>query len=370
MRAAVLVLGGLFAAGCNSPTEGCITLELPVAPAVAQRAAVAGGAPQVEIEVRLVGVESTFLQDIGVDFSLLADVTTDTGRNAGGTSADTRSLVVDSAVVGGVPGVKHLVPAGHRTDSFLGIVALDFNEPFVEVAALGMLPFFGCIDFATGAYEVPTGLPGAIAPQNLPPSDPGLGGSRVLYDVFDEAAFLDLLMRIDQDARNRIVNPPRVTVFNNQRSAFLVDELRPMRDELDPEFADAVGDVVDAPFRIVTGAALEVVPAIQGPQILLELRLGPEGVLFTLSTAFDVAGTPADVFLPLFRRSRNATSVTVPDGQTAVIAGLVREGASEPEPGIPVLGRIPVLSHLFAQRSQFNENQNLVIFVTPRIVRE
>lgn len=65
-----------------------------------------------------------------------------------------------------------------------------------------------------------------------------------------------------------------------------------------------------------------------------------------------------------FALGRQATTnVTVSDGQTTVIGGVI-----QPSDGVPVLGRIPVVARLFRQRSGAAEKRNLLIFVIARII--
>jgi type II secretory pathway component GspD/PulD (secretin) len=58
----------------------------------------------------------------------------------------------------------------------------------------------------------------------------------------------------------------------------------------------------------------------------------------------------------------------VQDGQTAVIGGLIRTNEGYYETGVPVLRNIPLVGGLFGSKSRVDEQRELLIFVTPRIV--
>jgi general secretion pathway protein D len=74
--------------------------------------------------------------------------------------------------------------------------------------------------------------------------------------------------------------------------------------------------------------------------------------------------------LGVITNKRSATtSVLVQDGQTAVIGGLIRDNLVVGERKIPLLGDIPVLGWLFKFRSKRTEKTNLLIFLTPTIVK-
>ncbi len=69
--------------------------------------------------------------------------------------------------------------------------------------------------------------------------------------------------------------------------------------------------------------------------------------------------------------SRSAeTSVMVADGDTVVLGGLVRDKTSEVINKIPLLGDIPILGWLFKSRSASIEKTNLMLFITPKIMRQ
>ncbi len=371
MRAATLALCGLLAAACNRGEDGCILLDFPPA-ALAAPAARAGTLEtfprQIKIEARILGVDTDSLRDLGIDFPMFAEILTDTGRNAGSTSCADGDRVVDSAVTGGVPGVHHLIPQMHRTDSFLGAIVPDGVFPFGDVHIYTMLPFFGGVDIAPGAYEVPSGLPQGLAIQNLPPYDPGLGGSRVAYrlfeDDFDAEDFYDLIVG---DGRNRGLIAPTTCGFNGQRFAYLVEDVVVNLSDLNAQFRQRLEEFAPPPQVAIAGAIVEVTARSLGNEIGVDFRLGSMGVSMPHPTQFDVDGTPANVLLPLLQRSRNTTLITIPDGQTAVIGGLLRRGETMPE-GIPLLSRIPVLGGALSSRRIFNDKQNLMIFITPRIV--
>lgn len=64
------------------------------------------------------------------------------------------------------------------------------------------------------------------------------------------------------------------------------------------------------------------------------------------------------------------TSVMVADGDTVVLGGLVRDKDSEVINKVPLLGDIPILGWLFKSRSTTIEKTNLMIFITPKILRQ
>ena len=68
-----------------------------------------------------------------------------------------------------------------------------------------------------------------------------------------------------------------------------------------------------------------------------------------------------------FKRSVN-TSLTVKNGQTIVIGGLIRENKSGGVAGMPCLGQVPVLSYLFGKKTKSIDKSELIIFITPKVI--
>lgn len=71
---------------------------------------------------------------------------------------------------------------------------------------------------------------------------------------------------------------------------------------------------------------------------------------------------------PLATRSIK-TNIVVPNGDTAVLGGLMKDSETETITKVPVLGDIPVLGWLFKSRSTTDDKTNLVVFLTPKIIR-
>ena len=71
---------------------------------------------------------------------------------------------------------------------------------------------------------------------------------------------------------------------------------------------------------------------------------------------------------PVFHTRTIATSISIWDGQTVVMGGLITEVALNTEDKIPLLGDIPLLGYLFRSKSSNSQKRNLLIFVTARLV--
>lgn len=133
-----------------------------------------------------------------------------------------------------------------------------------------------------------------------------------------------------------------------------------------------------------TGVTLEVDPTVAQTGYTIDLNLAPEVVEFQgfinygnpiTSPAQDALGRPSSVIItenriemPVFSTRRVKTQVTVWDGQTVAIGGLIREDVQDVEDKIPLLGDIPMAGRLFKTVSENRFKRNLMVFVTARLI--
>jgi len=96
---------------------------------------------------------------------------------------------------------------------------------------------------------------------------------------------------------------------------------------------------------------------------------GGNAVILDLSderSSADLAPSDAGV---VFRRQKAESRILVGDGETAVIAGLTVSEKGEVRSGIPLLMRLPLIGRLFQSRTESSVQRDLVIMVTPTVVR-
>jgi general secretion pathway protein D len=78
--------------------------------------------------------------------------------------------------------------------------------------------------------------------------------------------------------------------------------------------------------------------------------------------------TPNTINQPIFNSRKVTTSVSVWDGQTVVLGGLMREDVQKTEDRTPIVGDVPLIGRLFRTNAEQHIKRNLVIFVTARLV--
>ena len=112
------------------------------------------------------------------------------------------------------------------------------------------------------------------------------------------------------------------------------------------------------------GVAVEFAPTVLGPN-RIHLEVSPE----VSEPDFSIGTVSQGIFTPGFRTRRSSTSVDLADGQTFAIAGLLSEQMNEVAEKYPILGDIPILGALFRSMTFQSNETELVILVTPRLVK-
>lgn len=113
----------------------------------------------------------------------------------------------------------------------------------------------------------------------------------------------------------------------------------------------------------VTGVLLDVLPRILDNGYI-DLNINPT-VASQVGTVKGASGQE----LPIISKRNATTSVIVKDGYTVGIGGLVQESHAKTRSQTPFLGRVPILGYLFQSFAQTTRRTNLVILVTPRIIK-
>lgn len=188
------------------------------------------------------------------------------------------------------------------------------------------------------------------ADQNLPSSALDLIFSTAIGN-FDLTVFLSALQEVrlaDLQAE------PLVTTSDNTTANILVGQLVPFR-TVD---AGAQGQAVASTQFQETGISLEVTPHVtRGRQILLQIHAENSSLVAAASDLGFVINT-----------QEANSEVLVGDGETAVIAGLTVTEITVSKSGIPYLVDLPLIGRLFGFSTRREERRDLLILVTPHII--
>jgi general secretion pathway protein D len=319
---------------------------------------------QVEIESKFLEVTQTNLKEMGFDW-LLGQFALPFGTGIYGSGGTQGALAVAPNsfpfVAGDVPIGSNPITAGNRS----GTTAITAN------AVDGLL-------FATPAGPAPALL--SVA------------------GIFTNPQFQVVLRALNQQKGVDLVSAPKVTTKSGQRATIqIVREFRyPTEYDL-PQVTQTPGSIFTpatptTPTSFETkpvGITLEVEPTVGPDGYTIDLILSPRVVEFdgfinygspisTVVTTVSAVGalsvsanflvTANVINKPVFSTREVTTEVTVYDGQTVVIGGLMREDIQKTEDKVPILGDIPLAGRLFRTTADQHIKRNLIMFVTASLL--
>jgi len=175
-----------------------------------------------------------------------------------------------------------------------------------------------------------------------------------LHSLNDD--FLGILSILKGQNLARILASPTLVTMSGQEAEFLVGGEFPVPMES--------GDGQTTIDYKTFGIMLRFTPMVVAPETIT-VQVEPE----ISNVDYSLAVTSGGVSVPGLKTRRGSTTLQLKDGQTFVMAGLLQEDISTVVNKVPFLGDIPYLGGLFTSK-QFQKNESeLMIVVTPRLVR-
>ncbi len=169
------------------------------------------------------------------------------------------------------------------------------------------------------------------------------------------------LEALQQNRDVRILsNVPLWAQNNKEASVSVVDNIPLLRSTIEGGSGTA-RDVIQNIDRADVGIKLKVTPHVN-PDRQITVQLNP-----SIEAVVDEGPTGTN-FAPTIAKREIQTTVTVPDGSTVVLGGLIRQDRVRRIARVPVLGSIPVLGRLFRYTQDRTQRSNLLVFVTPKVV--
>ena len=215
---------------------------------------------------------------------------------------------------------------------------------------------------------LPNGVPGSqagdpiVAPslgERLAVNLPSLNSAGSFgFTVLGNDYLLDLeLSALEAEGRGEVISSPRI-ITASQREAVIRqgNEIPYTVATIDPATGAVTRSVQFKPVVL----ELKVTPTISPDQrVFMNLEVKQDSV-----AAFAVDGQPA-----INTRNIN-TAVLVDNGQTVVLGGILERETREGKTQVPILGDLPGLGTLFRNKTRRDEREELLIFVTPKILQE
>ncbi|MFZ4386697.1 MAG: Amuc_1098 family type IV pilus outer membrane protein [Chthoniobacterales bacterium] len=327
---------------------------------------------QVEIESRFLEISQNNLQELGFDWLMGAfNLPGGTGAyGGGGTVGNQQSQAISSFpfVNAGVPTGAMQTAAGNVTGGNL-TAGNRTGSSAVKANALDGLLF-------------------------VSPAGPA-AGVLALAGIFTNPQFQVVLRAINQQKGIDLVSAPKVTVTSGRKATINITRKFPYPKDYSPPTVPQSQSGGGAPATPATptsfetrnvGVQLEVEPTVGPDGYTIELSLSPQitefqgfvnygtpietiGPINTLGGIFTgltkkVTLTLNTINQPVFSVRQVDTQVTLYDGQTVVLGGLLREDVQKVQDKTPIAGDLPLVGSLFRSSSNQRIKRNLLIFVS------
>ena len=217
-----------------------------------------------------------------------------------------------------------------------------------------------------------------------------LGGNDVAFDLRTQHQDFNVRLQVhamDIQDRTDILSCPRITTLNGEEAT-----IRMVQDEYFPEsygettvlsagdagigFSAAMPEFGE-PEEI--GVRLTVTPTVDPDRYTIHLDMIPAVRTFIGWTDYsynvptEIAGggtvsVPNTIRMPIIEARTIQTGITVYDGETVVMGGIMRDATSTVDDRIPILGDLPLVGRAFRTRYVDKAKANLLIFTTVRLV--
>ncbi|MBI5562589.1 MAG: type IV pilus secretin PilQ [Deltaproteobacteria bacterium] len=275
--------------------------------------------PQVEIEARIVEADSSFTRDLGIQWGIDSRIQNDGVRmNTMGSTTQNGQMATQPA--------QQLLLTTDKADTTTTTRGKDWVMD-------------------TGVTNYAVNLPAAST----------LGAFGLLFGRAggSNPYLLDLRLSAGETTgRLKTISRPRVTTLDNKEAKIEQGESIPF------ETTSASGTSTTF---IDANLSLTVTPHITPDgSVLLKIKASRNSI----GTFRTSSGAPS------INKKEASTEVLVLNGETTVIGGIVVSEKNDSEQGIPYLKDIPVLGWVFKNKSILDSQKELLIFITPTIIKE
>ncbi|MBU1087413.1 MAG: type IV pilus secretin PilQ [Candidatus Omnitrophica bacterium] len=185
--------------------------------------------------------------------------------------------------------------------------------------------------------------------------------SQFSYGILDGSAFNVLLEAIQSRGKTKILSNPRITTLDNEPAEIHVGTDWPIANYTYNEQTDRF--VISGWEYKSYGILLKVTPTIN-QNGYVTLKLHPE--ISDKQEEIDFQGAR----VPVLTTQSTDCTVMIKDGNTLVIGGLIKDKVVTTKTKVPLLGDLPILGLLFTHKSEEIIKNDLLIFITPHIVKE
>ena len=222
----------------------------------------------------------------------------------------------------------------------------------------------------------PGAAPGLIFGRDLPSNNSisnrvdgtiGSGGIDATVTLF-EGDLQTTLTAVATSSSARILSRPHIMTADNQEARILVGQEVPIVTSQSDSNVDRVGstDILQNIEYRDTGVVVSVTPQVNSEGLVNMIVSQEVSAVVNEGGRGDISG----IVSPTFTTREAETTVVVQSGETIVIGGIIQEIGGESTGGVPFFKDIPVFGQLFRSNSETTVRTELIILITPYVVRD
>lgn len=187
---------------------------------------------------------------------------------------------------------------------------------------------------------------------NLPAAIGSGAGGGIAFGILRDNLRLDLsLSALEASGKGKIISSPKIVTIDNKEATIEQGTQIP--------YSTVSASGTNTQFIDAT-LSLKVTPHIT-----------PDGrVSMKIEAKNDSQGEVGATGQPAINKKKAVTEVLIRDGDTTVIGGILQITRNQNQAGLPWLSKIPVLGYLFRKDTNSTENRELLIFITPKILKQ
>ncbi len=179
-----------------------------------------------------------------------------------------------------------------------------------------------------------------------------------IKEVFSMGVQLDLLK---QNGAAQVLSEPSILTTNNKQATIYVGQTQSIITQ-SQQSTQGSSNILNNYSREDIGITLTVKPRLSSNnKVNLEVETTIEDVL---------PGSGASADRPTTTKRSVKTNAIVDHGETIILGGLIKTGKGKSSTKIPILGDIPILGRLFTSQGESQSKINVVIYLTPYIVKK
>mgnify|MGYP006278463621 CR=1 FL=1 len=230
-------------------------------------------------------------------------------------------------------------------------------------------PWGGNLEFRGNILGAKTTPQGFSSPSAAASTFPFNAGMTLLFKKIGGTEYEALLHALHEKANANTLSSPKLLTLDNQVATILVGQRFPIL-ETDVSGTEVTQLTTSLDYYENIGIQLNVIPQIQGHnRDSINMIIHPVVSQQAGTVAARGTGGITVAEYPIIDTRESETQVLIEDGQTIGIGGLLQDVQSEDTTGVPILSGIPLLGRLFRRDTSATQKQDLIIFLSAKIIR-